>query len=318
MRRYPPVLRPDVVVVTGIGSGHRGLGSLEDTRREKAEMMRGLGPRGIAVVNGDDPHARWMAGETRARVMTFGLGANADVRATGVVLDWPRGSRFRLHTPVGEREVCVRLIGGPGVYAVVAAVAVALAEGCPLDPVLRALETLAPTPGRLEPVALPGGAYLLQDEFKAPAETIEAALDVLGEIPAARRLVVLGEVSDPMGEPRPLYGRLGERLGRVASRAVLVGLDDVRSYGTGARAAGMPPDALVDAGPSVHRAAAAIAADLRPGDAVLIKGRNPQRLERVGLLLQGRTVRCMRVECHMHLIRCARCPLLERGPVVTE
>ena len=318
MRRHPPVLRPDVAVVTGIGSEHsRSLGSLDATRHEKAEMVRALGADGVAVLNGDDPHVRWMRGETRARVVTYGLGAGVDVHAADVALEWPHGTRFRLHSPAGAHAVRVRLVGRPGVYAALAAAAVAVAEGRPLDLALRALGQLAPTPGRLDPVALPGGAYLLRDDYKSPAETIDAALDLLAEIPAARRLAVLGAVSEPMGPPRPLYRRLGMRLGRIASRAVFVGFDDVRSYRAGARAAGMPADALVDAGRSVHRAAAAIARDLRPGDVVLVKGRDTQKLDRVSLLLQGRTVCCARVECHVRLIRCDQCPLLERGPAVT-
>jgi UDP-N-acetylmuramoyl-tripeptide--D-alanyl-D-alanine ligase len=322
MRRYPPVLRPDVAVVTGIGSEHgRSFRSLEATRQEKAEMVRTLGPAGTAVLNGDDPNVRWMAGETRARVVTYGLGPDVDVRATDVALDWPRGTRFRLHAGGTAQEVHVRLIGRPGVYAALAAAAVARAEGRALGPALAALGALAPTPGRLEPVALPGGAWLLRDDYKAPAETVDAALAVLADIPAARRVVVLGGVSEPVRPVRPVYRRLGEQVGRIAARLVLVGFDDVRSYATGARAAGLPPGAVVAAGRSVHRAAALVAADLQPGDVVLVKGRESQRLDRISLLLQGRAVRCELVECDVRLVRCDRCPRLERapaGPTVTS
>jgi UDP-N-acetylmuramoyl-tripeptide--D-alanyl-D-alanine ligase len=315
MARHPPALRPDVAVVTGIGTEHsRAFRSLEATRHEKAEMVRALRAGGTAVLNGDDPNVRWMAGKTRARVVTFGFGADVDVRGTDVALDWPRGTRFRLHTRDGVHDVRVRLIGRPGVFAILAAAAVAVAEDRPLDGALRALEALAPTPGRLEPVALPTGAHLLRDDYKSPAETIEAALEVLSEIPAARRLVVLGDVSEPLGPPRAIYERIGARLARVATRAVLVGGSDLRSYRAGARAGGLAPEAIRSVGRSVREAAAAIAADLRPGDVVLIKGRDSQRLDRVALLLQGRVVRCELVECNLPLVRCERCPMLERGP----
>jgi UDP-N-acetylmuramoyl-tripeptide--D-alanyl-D-alanine ligase len=35
-------------------------------------MVRALPPEGIALLNGDDPHVRWMAGQAAARVITFG------------------------------------------------------------------------------------------------------------------------------------------------------------------------------------------------------------------------------------------------------
>jgi UDP-N-acetylmuramoyl-tripeptide--D-alanyl-D-alanine ligase len=314
MTPYPPVLRPDVVVVTGIGTEHnRSFRSPEATRHEKAVMVRALPRGGVAVLNGDDPHVRWMAGETQARVLTYGFGADVDIRASDVTLDWPHGTRLRLHTPTGARDARGRLIGRPMVYAILAAVTVAVAEGLALDVALQRLEALAPTPGRLQPVQLPSGAYLLQDDFKSPLETIEAALEVLGEIPAARRLVVLGEVSEPVGSVRPVYRQLGVRLARLATRAVLVAGDNGRSCIAGAKAGGLPRAALVDAGRSWRRAVAAIADDLRAGDVVLIKGRDTQRLERVGLALLGRPVRCELVECDVRLLRCAACPMLERG-----
>jgi UDP-N-acetylmuramyl pentapeptide synthase len=112
---------------------------------------------------------------------------------------------------------------------------------------------------------------------------------------------------------RAIYERIGVLLARVATRVVLVGGKDLRSYRVGAKAAGMAPGAIRSVGPSVHAAAATIAADMRPGDVVLVKGRDSQRLDRVALLLQGRTVRCELVECNLRLVRCERCPMLERG-----
>ena len=56
MEQYARLVRPDVTVVTSIGSEHHGsLGSLEVTREEKARMISAMPASGIAVLNGDDP-----------------------------------------------------------------------------------------------------------------------------------------------------------------------------------------------------------------------------------------------------------------------
>ena len=52
--------------------------------------------------------------------------------------------------------------------------------------------------------------------------------------------------------------------------------------------------------------------DLGPGDVVLVKGRDTQRLSRISLALAGRTVRCDIPRCHAP-VDCEECPMLERG-----
>jgi UDP-N-acetylmuramoyl-tripeptide--D-alanyl-D-alanine ligase len=233
-----------------------------------------------------------MAGQTRARVRRFGLGAACDIRAVGVALDWPRGTRFTLQAAGQTRQVTTRLIGRPMVYALLAAVAVGLEAGCGLDRLLARLARLGPTPGRLEAVSLPQRVWLLRDDFKATVETIDAALDVLAEVPAERRIVVLGEIDDPPADRPPDYQRLGERVGRLAARAVFVG--GVESF-------------------QQYAAVALLQQDLRAGDVVLVKGRWGQRLDRVALALAGRQVGCDISYCSARAARCGACPMLARG-----
>jgi UDP-N-acetylmuramoyl-tripeptide--D-alanyl-D-alanine ligase len=198
------------------------------------------------------------------------------------------------------------------VYPILAAVTVALEEGVGFERALDALEALEPTPSRLQPFALPNGAILLRDEFKSAQETIEAALDLLGEIPARRRIVVLGDVSEPVGPQGPIYRHLGERVAEVASRAVFLTGSNVTAYMAGARKGGLPAEALVNAHGRVQEAIAALKDDLGPGDVVLLKGRDTQHLARVAIGLEGRHVGCELTQCDVK-IRCEWCPMLESG-----
>jgi UDP-N-acetylmuramyl pentapeptide synthase len=304
------MLRPDVAVVTRIASEHRtSLGTLEATRREKVPMVEALPRSGLAVLNGDDPNVLWMAGRTKARVVTYGFGAACDVRADAVRLDWPRGTRFRLHLAGRTRQVRVRLIGRHMVYPVLAASAVAWAEGVDLDAALARLEGLAPTAGRMEPVPLPSGAVVLRDDLKNPLETAEAALDVLAEVPARRRIVVLGMVAEPPEPLGPMYRRLGARLGKAAAQVIFCGprrcLGPLR---TGAVGAGLDRGQVVHAGWSVREALRALPADLGPGDVVFIKGPREARLERVAAALAGHDVGCNRGRCSVRMVPCTACP----------
>jgi len=191
-----------------------------------------------------------------------------------------------------------------------AASAVAMAEGLDLERVLQRLEQLQPTPGRLQPVALSSGAVLLRDEFKSSLETIDRALDVLEEIEARRKIVVIGEVSEPPGSQGPIYRRLGERIAAIADRAIFLGGKN-QPYAAGARRGGLRNEAMVDAKRDVLRVVGLLRWELREGDVVLIKGRDTERLERIALALLGHEVTCGRIVCSA-VSRCDSCPELTR------
>lgn len=311
---YADMMRPDLVVVTSIGSEHsQSLGTLENTRDEKAQMLRGLRKGGTVVLNGDDPHVLAMAGLTQARVITFGFGVDNDVRASESRLDWPHGTHLTVDVGGVTHEFRVRLLGRTMMYPILAAIVVAWVEGRSLTALATALETVVPRPGRLQPVQLPNGAWLIRDDFKAPVESIDVALDVLASAPG-RRIVVLGEIEAPPGSKGPHYRRIGERLATIASRIIVVGgKSAIQSYASGASRAGFARHEIHHVGRGWLAAAQAVQADLRPGDVVLIKGESRQRLERVALALQGRTVGCHIDQCGLVVPRCERCPVLATG-----
>ena len=205
----------------------------------------------------------------------------------------------------------MKLLGRHMVYPILAAIATALTQGFSLEQILPPLQTLSPTPGRLEPIRLPSGALILRDDFKSPLETINAALDVLAEIPARRRIVVLGDISEPFGKQWQIYRKVGERIAQVATKAIFI-TGKFRAYAASARASGLPSSSLVDVGGSFLEAIDALRQDLGPGDVILIKGRDTQRLDRITLALMGRTVRCKLTFCNTKAARCEHCSMLER------
>ena len=157
-------------------------------------------------------------------------------------------------------------------------------------------------------------AELIRDDFKSTLETIDAALDVLAEVPAGRRVVVIGDVPEPPGSIGPIYRRIGERFAGIASRVVCAGTGSgFKRYQAGAARAGMARSALVHAGHSLRKAWELAGADLGPGDVVLVKGRDTERLDRVSLAPQGCTVRCEIEFCDIKGMRCEVCPMLETG-----
>jgi len=312
MRGLARTLRPQVVVVTCIGSEHiQSFRNTEHLRSEKAEAVRSLGAHDTAVLNFDDPNVAWMASQTRARVIRYGFDPAWEIHVKTWEQDWPHGMRLTVSVRGEEIAIRARLIGKNSIYALLAAIAVGVAEGLPAALAVERVAALPPTPGRLQPMPLPSGATALCDDYKGSVETVHAALDFLADIPARRRIVVLGGLDSPPNPQRRYYRAVAEHVCRVADHVIVVGYtyreyvgELRRGQGDGRRLSGF------EVASRTAEAVALLQKIVGPGDVVLVKGQKSQNLRRIVLALQGREVRCAVDACRLHLQQCDNCPLL--------
>ncbi len=271
--------RPDVSVITTVEKAHIGyLGSIDAIADEKAAIMTGLEPGGIAVLPLDSPQfprLRQAAGASQMR--TFGTSQGATGRMMEIEQD-ANGSNILIE--IAGNEVRFRL-DAPGRHmAMNALAALTVVHALGLDPHIAAqsLEGFAPIAGRgsRRKLALPSGAGLLLDEsYNGNGASMRAALDVLRLQPARRRIAVLGDMLE-LGADGP-----AEHAGLAAS--VMESADLLFACGPLMRH-------LFEAVPEGLRGAhAADSASLAPmvaqavlaGDAVLIKGSLGSRMKRV-------------------------------------
>jgi UDP-N-acetylmuramoyl-tripeptide--D-alanyl-D-alanine ligase len=314
MGAYAAAMRPDIAVVTSVGWEHEKYFSdgLEGIRNEKAELVRALPPDGVAVLNRDDEHVMWMAATTRARIVTFGRHADADIRLLRVEPS-REGATVHLSVSGNLHSLVSPLFGAITALPVCAAVATAHAIGRDIEPALRALETLSPTLRRLQRTNLPNGSTLILDDYKGTPATAHAAFDAVAEIPFGRLIAVLGNIPKTTPEPKgPVYERLGKHAGRVFSRVYLIHLADdaYDAYRRALMEGGMDSRHITRVR-NVQDAAAALQSDARADDTILVKGHFTDHLSRIPLLLQGMTVRCGLTSC---LVRgshwCDQCPMV--------
>jgi UDP-N-acetylmuramoyl-tripeptide--D-alanyl-D-alanine ligase len=313
MIEYAQMMQPDIVVVNSIGMEHqRAFKTLENTRDEKAQLLTGIPPHGIAILNGDDPHVLWMKGTTTRRVITYGFNDTNEVRASDWQMIWPEGSRFQVHLNGVTYPLRTRLHARHMAYPVLAALAVVYATNQDMVAAVTALERLTPARSRMQVVKLPNGARIIQDDYKSSPETIETALDFLRAIPADRRLVVLGNVTEPPDPQRQVYRMIGRRFAQFADLAFLLGSMD-QAYASGAAAAGMARERIFKFRNDLRQAIEVLRKTLQPGDVLIVKGRLYDHLERITLALSGQKIECWRTECRSRAYRCSNCPMLEKG-----
>src|SRR5687768_12309449 len=93
------IARPEVAVVTNIGPVHlERMGSIERIAENKSELVRALPSDGTALLNGDDARVLAMREVAEAKVVTYGLGEDCDLRATEIESFGLKGVHFTLHS----------------------------------------------------------------------------------------------------------------------------------------------------------------------------------------------------------------------------
>jgi len=285
---------PRIGVVLNVGTAHAGeFGGSEATARAKSELVQALpaaAAGGVAVLNADDRRVVAMAGLTTARVVTVGTAPAADVRAEEVRLDARGRATYVLHTPDGT-SVPVRL-GLHGAHHVgnsLAAAAVALEAGLSPAAVAQVLGAVRPVSRwRMEVVDRPDGVTVVNDAYNANPDSVRAALAALSAMAEGRRSwAVLGEMLELGAASHAEHvevGRLVRRSG--VDRLVVVG-DAARAVHDGALAEGAVDGEESVVVADVPAALDLLAASLRPGDVVLVKGSRGVGLERVAAGLLG-------------------------------
>ena len=277
------IAEPEVRVWTNVGDAHLGFfASADALAAAKAEILERADAGTLLVASRDD--ARVMAHVPRfgGRVVTFGLGKGADVRAQAIEDLGLDGSRARVETPAGPVTIETRLAGTGNLANVLAAVAVATALDVPLDQVAGRAAAARPASHRGEVLRLPGGVTVLDDSYNSSPAALALSLAlVAGAGGFARKIAVLGEMLELGDHAVGLHEASGRRAAAAGvDQLIAVGGAAAGALAAAARAAGLPADAVR------HVATSEVAADLaaasvRPGDLVLVKGSRGIATDRV-------------------------------------
>ncbi len=273
------LVRPHIAVVTWVASAHREFFASEEAIADaKGEIFAGLQPGGTAVIPFDSVHRDRLIAAARphaARIVTFGLGDGADVRAIDHVL---HPDCTTATAQVGDRRLMFR-IGTPGAHWLSNALAVLAAidaVGGDLALAGLALADMGDLPGRgerFEMLCGEGSATVIDESYNANPASMAAALAVLGGIAASgRKRVVLGEMKELGAESDAFHAALAPLIDAAGVRhAVLVG------PAMAALAAALPRHIPAVVVADAAHALAAVSG-LAAGDVLLIKGSNSVRL----------------------------------------
>ncbi len=215
---------PDIAVVLKVGVAHLGeFGSAERIAQAKSEIVKGLVPGGVTVLNANDGHVAAMSGIAPGEVLWFGLPERQTpdhmVAAENVSCDDLDRPSFDLRDAEGEHAaVKLGICGLHNVMNALAAATVAHRLGMPLDRIAAGLadvRRISPHRMAVSTIAKPEAEFtLIDDSFNANPDSMKAGLDGLirwhandGRQPF--RIAVLGAMLELGPDERMLHEQVG-------------------------------------------------------------------------------------------------------------
>lgn len=274
------VAQPDVAVITNIGVMHiEFLGSRAGILKAKMEIMEGLKPDGVAVLNGDEPLLWNCRDILQHRVVYFGVENEAcEVRGKNIET-FNGGTRFLCCTPEEEILIELPVEGEHNVRNALAAIAAARELGLSLKEAQTALRNFENV-GMRQKIYESGGFQIIEDCYNAGPQSMEAALKLLGERECSgRRIAVLGSMLELGNRASAEHFRIGRLAARRVDLLIAYG-ENAREYVTGALTGGMPQrDTLFFESP--ESASNALKMRAKEGDTILFKGSRGMRMEQI-------------------------------------
>jgi len=270
------IATPDWGVVTNVGNAHvenfaEGQAGIA---RAKFELVAALPANGVAFLNCSDPYVSQFGRDFAGRAVYFGSGPCADPQIVSTEED-ASGLHVRYRTGEREGTFTLQLLGAHNATNAMAGLAVALEAGVNVDAAVAALSSLTAGDKRGQLVEI-GGVTILNDSYNSNPEALHSMIQTLAARPAARRILVAGEMLELGSHGRALHAACG-RAAAEAGLDVVVGVQGNAEHLAAAACAGGVAALFL---PDAAAAGRWMAQNLRAGDQVLVKGSRGVHLER--------------------------------------
>ncbi len=272
IQRLCKITPPDIGVELMIAPVHlEYLGSIENIAAAKAELIEGLKPGGVAVLNADDEWVIKMRDKHRGPTVTFGIESKADVTAKDIDTGQLGLIKFRLQTPLGEAPATLHMSGRHNLMNALAAATVAHCFEIAPTQIAAALNSASPPRMRGEVLDFAGGFRVVDDSYNSNPRSLNNMVNTIteGSGKARRRIVIAGEMLELGPDEVELHREAGRAIGR-AGIDVLWGVRGLAAeMVAGANEVGSTATRFFK---TSEEAAEALVDVLREGDLVLVKG----------------------------------------------
>jgi UDP-N-acetylmuramoyl-tripeptide--D-alanyl-D-alanine ligase len=288
IQRLCRITPPDVAVELMVAPVHlEYLGSIENIAAAKAELIEGLKPEGIAVLNADDVLVMKMREKHSGRVLTFGIDNAADVSATDIDTRSLGQISFRLRTPLGEAKTSLAMSGRHNLSNALAAAAVGTAFDVPTEEIAASLKTAQSPKMRGQIFDFAAGFTVIDDSYNSNPRSLLNMVRTMADASEGRKrlIVIAGEMLELGPNEVSLHRNAGREIAETGVNMVWGVRGLGKEIATGAAEAGVAATRFFN---SSDEAATEVVKEVREGDLILIKGSRGVATEKVVNALRER------------------------------
>lgn len=271
--------KPTGAVITNIGEAHLArLGSLKNIAQAKTEVLEHIDDGGFAILNGDSPFLRELAGRCRGSVWFYSVAGEADIVARQIRPEG-NGMRYQVTFPGGTGEITLPVPGSHNVMNSLAAIGVGLRLGLTFEEIAKGLAQVALTHMRLE-ILRTKGITIINDSYNANPSSTKAALGVLQETAGARKIAVLGNMFELGAVEEAGHREVGEVAAKIGVDHLVAVGDLARWIAEGGREGGLA-QGQVHHCENNAQAMEVLRAIVKSGDTILVKGSRGMKMEQI-------------------------------------
>ncbi len=275
--------KPNITVVTALAEIPSHVEFFTGTKqlvREKAKALKCLDVDDFAILNSDDDTVYDLKKLTKAHIVGFGFGEVANLRASNYNIG-PKGINFKVDSDGTSVPVRVNnAFGRHHVYPALSALAVGKTLGLNFVDMIDSLLNYKSPPGRLKLLEGVKDSFVLDDTYNSSPIALRAALDTLKEIPAPRKIVVLGDMLELGKYTVEAHQSMAEFIINAGVELVfLVGMR-AKFIGEALIENGFRKENIFEFSNSIE-ASTEVEKIIQEGDLILVKGSQGVRMEKI-------------------------------------
>ncbi len=269
------IAKPTGCVITNIGTSHIGnLGSRENILKAKLEILEGLDKNGFVLINNDnDLLHEWAKKEKRYKIYTYGLENNSTYMAKKITI-LENSSEFEINGIKGN----VPIGGIHFVYNSVCAFAIGDILNVEKEKIIKGISEFKLTAKRMDIEIIKNKIKVINDSYNASYDSMKAALEVVNNTSAQRKIAILGDMLELGEYAKELHEKVGEEVVKNKIDILITIGDNAKNIANKAKELKMENVYMFD---GIEEAIEYIKKTIKCGDLILLKASNSMNFSKI-------------------------------------